>query len=440
MTVSATKLYGYYPNKAMSLVPGSTTSGWDFFNYTPTKGGAIAVAAVFGVFLFVLLYQVIYYCHQAKRISSLRLNHIAYKYIPLLVGAVFEIIGYAGRASAADDVFSIGPYIIQAIFILVAPALSVLFIFDLIILIINEPLLSINPDNQGLSHKLKLTIGLIGKLNSLSYSISNNCLYLDKPNNLPLINSNTLFLAFLLSKINLILIFLFILAATFSHCEKVAAFVLILVLVLVFEYFITLPSAATIYMVFHAMLWQLKCERISFIPPRYATTTFVCGDVLSFILQGAGGGLSSGDNTRDLGNDVILGGLAVQLVFFGFFIITEVKFLLMVSKRSPMVSRISNHWKVLNWTLLLVSLLILGRSIVRFVEFAEGTDGVIISHEWYLYVFDALFMLVCYLLFIVMFKYGNIFQVFVECGKADSEPILYGDTESYNNQKEMGFA
>ncbi|QGN17319.1 protein RTM1 [Kluyveromyces marxianus] len=322
MTVSATKLYGYYPNKAMSLVPGSTTSGWDFFNYTPTKGGAIAVAAVFGVFLFVLLYQVIYYCHQAKRISSLRLNHIAYKYIPLLVGAVFEIIGYAGRASAADDVFSIGPYIIQAFFILVAPALS----------------------------------------------------------------------------------------------------------------------AATIYMVFHAMLWQLKCERISFIPPRYATTTFVCGDVLSFILQGAGGGLSSGDNTRDLGNDVILGGLAVQLVFFGFFIITEVKFLLMVSKRSPMVSRISNHWKVLNWTLLLVSLLILGRSIVRFVEFAEGTDGVIISHEWYLYVFDALFMLVCYLLFIVMFKYGNIFQVFVECGKADSEPILYGDTESYNNQKEMGFA
>lgn len=193
-------------------------------------------------------------------------------------------------------------------------------------------------------------------------------------------------------------------------------------------------------MVFHAMLWQLKCERISFIPPRYANTTFVCGDVLSFILQGAGGGLSSGSNTRDLGNDVILGGLAVQLIFFGFFIITEVKFLVMVSKRSPMVARISNHWKVLNWTLLLVSLLILARSIVRFVEFAEGTDGVIISHEWYLYVFDALFMLVCYLLFIVMFKYGNIFQVFVECGKADSEPILYGDTESYNNQKEMGFA
>lgn len=79
MTVTATKLYGYYPNKAMSLVPGSTTSAWDFFNYSPTKGGAIAVAAVFGVFTIVLLYQVIYYCRAAKRISSLHLNHLAYK-------------------------------------------------------------------------------------------------------------------------------------------------------------------------------------------------------------------------------------------------------------------------------------------------------------------------------------------------------------------------
>lgn len=46
------------------------------------------------------------------------------------------------------------------------------------------------------------------------------------------------------------------------------------------------------------------------------------------------------------------------------------------------------------FSLYAVSLLIFVRSIVRVVEFIQGFDGYIYSHEWCLYVFDASMMFV----------------------------------------------
>ncbi len=44
------------------------------------------------------------------------------------------------------------------------------------------------------------------------------------------------------------------------------------------------------------------------------------------------------------------------------------------------------------WSLYMVSMLIFARSIVRMAEYGQGYTGYIISHEWCLYVFDALLM------------------------------------------------
>ena len=44
------------------------------------------------------------------------------------------------------------------------------------------------------------------------------------------------------------------------------------------------------------------------------------------------------------------------------------------------------------WSLYVVSILIFIRSIVRMAEYGQGYSGYIISHEWYLFVFDALLM------------------------------------------------
>jgi len=50
-------------------------------------------------------------------------------------------------------------------------------------------------------------------------------------------------------------------------------------------------------------------------------------------------------------------------------------------------------WQKHMFTLYASSLLIMIRSIFRVIEFVQGNDGYISRHEWFLYVFDALLML-----------------------------------------------
>nr|CAI6580598.1 BBF_HP1_G0028170.mRNA.1.CDS.1 [Saccharomyces cerevisiae] len=64
---------------------------------------------------------------------------------------------------------------------------------------------------------------------------------------------------------------------------------------------------------------------------------------------------------------------------------------------------------------MLSSILIMVRSIVRLVEFVEGYDGFIISHEYFIYVFDAVPMLLAAIVFIVGILFGNIFTTITEC-------------------------
>ncbi|KAK4553329.1 hypothetical protein LTR86_009629 [Recurvomyces mirabilis] len=44
-------------------------------------------------------------------------------YTPFLIGSIFEIVGYCGRIASTKDLWALGPYIIQSILLLVAPAL-----------------------------------------------------------------------------------------------------------------------------------------------------------------------------------------------------------------------------------------------------------------------------------------------------------------------------
>lgn len=44
-------------------------------------------------------------------------------FVPFLIGCLMEAVGYIGRALSASDPQSTGPYIIQSVLLLVAPAL-----------------------------------------------------------------------------------------------------------------------------------------------------------------------------------------------------------------------------------------------------------------------------------------------------------------------------
>lgn len=105
---------------------------------------------------------------------------------------------------------------------------------------------------------------------------------------------------------------------------------------------------------------------------------------------------SHNDSTRNTGSDVIVGGLFFQIIFFGIFVLVTYLFHTRMNKQPTTRSK-QVPWKKHMYALYVVSALIMVRSIFRVVEFLQGFNGYIISHEWFLYVFDALLMLIAML-------------------------------------------
>ncbi|CAI4863786.1 CQS_1a_G0057270.mRNA.1.CDS.1 [Saccharomyces cerevisiae] len=172
--------------------------------------------------------------------------------------------------------------------------------------------------------------------------------------------------------------------------------------------------AATIYMIFGRLLQILRCQSLMLVSARFGTTFFVIGDVFSFFLQAAGGGLMSQQGSTKTGSTLVTIGLFIQIAFFGFFIVNEIRFTLNVKTRCQFYESMSKKWVFVNGTLLLSSILIMLRSIVRVIEFIQGFDGYIISHECFIYIFDAVPMLFVIIAFSVGSYFGNLFDIIVE--------------------------
>ncbi|KAJ5545810.1 Protein RTM1 [Penicillium frequentans] len=161
--------------------------------------------------------------------------------------------------------------------------------------------------------------------------------------------------------------------------------------------------AASIYMMLGRVVVKLGAEKQSIVPVRFLTKTFVVGDVISFLMQCGGGGyMAAGSiSAMNTGANIVVGGLVVQLLFFGFFVAVSTVFHWRF-KRQPRyihVSSTRSHgpetrmtWEAVMWALYIACLLILVRSVFRVVEFVEGNNGFIMRREYLLYLFDACLM------------------------------------------------
>lgn len=177
--------------------------------------------------------------------------------------------------------------------------------------------------------------------------------------------------------------------------------------------------SATIYMAFGRIVTTvLHNENYLLIYPKYITTICVVGDLLSLNIQGAGGSLMSNadENIKyySMGEYVVIAGLAIQILFFGFFVIIEATYYFRLQRNihaSQYNSKIINediryypkrfiNWKTILVSLFVCSIFILIRSIYRVVEFVQGNSGYVASHEWFLYFFDAVMMFLSGLLFV----------------------------------------
>lgn len=153
--------------------------------------------------------------------------------------------------------------------------------------------------------------------------------------------------------------------------------------------------AASIYMILGRIIRGLNADRHSLLKPAKLTRTFVLGDVLSFMIQGGGGGMSAIQNPTLVkwAEKLVIFGLVVQIVIFGLFCVVSVVFHRRML-RTPTAESIGTiiPWESTLYMLYGVSLLIMVRSIFRVIEYAQGYTGYALSHEWTLYVFDTLLM------------------------------------------------
>jgi hypothetical protein len=127
----------------------------------------------------------------------------------------------------------------------------------------------------------------------------------------------------------------------------------------------------------------------------------------------------------NLGQYIIMGGLGIQIFFFQIFIVTtgifHYRILRFPSQRSQ---TLAVPWQRFLMVLYASSALILARSVFRIAEYGMGQDGVLLSHEYYLYIFDACFMFFSMVLF-------NIWHPSKIIGKthmrtASNEPVVEG--------------
>ncbi|KAH7008902.1 RTA1 like protein-domain-containing protein [Ilyonectria destructans] len=171
--------------------------------------------------------------------------------------------------------------------------------------------------------------------------------------------------------------------------------------------------AASIYMVLGRLIRLLSAEHLSAINPKWLTKLFVLGDVLSFLTQGGGGAILARAKSMSgvkLGENVIIAGLAIQIAFFGVFIVVICLFHYRIIA-SPTSSWHSSTmlWQRFLWVLYAASVFIMIRSVFRVAEYVMGSDGALLASEVYLYVFDAALMFVV----AAMFNYfhpGKIIQ------------------------------
>lgn len=101
----------------------------------------------------------------------------------------------------------------------------------------------------------------------------------------------------------------------------------------------------------------------------------------------------SADDVK-MGENIIIGGLFIQIIFFGFFMIVALVFHRRISNRPTRAAMmIDAPWKQLVYVLYISSGLIMIRSVYRVAEYVTGSEGVLMSKEFYLYCLDALPML-----------------------------------------------
>ena len=163
--------------------------------------------------------------------------------------------------------------------------------------------------------------------------------------------------------------------------------------------------AASIYMALGRLIRSVHSEHHSVIPLRWLTKTFVAGDVFSFFIQGNGGSMMAVKSIgMKTGEKVVVAGLLVQIIIFGFFCYVTFSWHMNLRREPTRASQGSKtKWKSVVRMIYITSGLIMVRSVFRVIEYAMGRSAYLLRHEWPAYVFDASLMVCTMLLYSIYY-------------------------------------
>ncbi|KAJ5355085.1 uncharacterized protein N7496_012297 [Penicillium cataractarum] len=185
--------------------------------------------------------------------------------------------------------------------------------------------------------------------------------------------------------------------------------------------------AASIYMILGRIIRLTDGDSRSMVRGTRLTKIFVSGDVLSFFVQSGGGAIMSSAKTASklkLGEDVIIVGLIIQIIFFGFFVAVSVIFHQRMSNNPTSAAMGSSFdWVRYMRVLYFASALIMVRCLYRVIEYIQGSTGFLQSHEYLAYIFDACLMMFVMGVFVI-FHPSQIFAGYQV--KSDETELIYG--------------
>lgn len=167
--------------------------------------------------------------------------------------------------------------------------------------------------------------------------------------------------------------------------------------------------AASIYMTLKGIIHKVHGEKYSPVRAQWLSKLFVAGDVLSLLIQCSGSAIMVNPSQTQLGQNIVVAGLLVQIIIFGLFWVTALVFHKRMRRQSlggSLPADVRGSERTL-YMLYGVSALIMLRSVFRVVEFVMGNDGYLLSHEWTLYVFDSAPMLIVMAVFCWRFPATN---------------------------------
>lgn len=133
---------------------------------------------------------------------------------------------------------------------------------------------------------------------------------------------------------------------------------------------------------------------------RWVAAAYTASDFFCLALQGGGGGMlaSNNVNTISMGTNLLLAGLALQLAFFSSFTLITI-----YVHSSPRFGLRGDRSLTPVWIALYSTIVLMfGRNIFRVIEFAQGWFGYLATHEMFLYVFDVMLILGCFIFFTVL--------------------------------------